>query len=128
MLFVDASYIIALVVEKDQWHTRAVELLDKVESRNKIISMPMVVETINLIGSCHGGKIGVTVYNYIKQNYEIINNDNLLDESIINFLKYEGTLSLADSTAITIMKQENITEIVSFNDDFDKVDGIIRIY
>lgn len=90
--------------------------------------MPMVVETINLIGSCHGGKIGVTVYNYIKQNYEIINNDTLLDESIINFLKYEGTLSLADSTAITIMKQENITEIVSFNDDFDKVDGIIRIY
>ena len=46
----------------------------------------MVVETINLIGSCNGGKVGYTVYRYIKDNYTIINYETLLDESIYYFL------------------------------------------
>ena len=44
------------------------------------------------------------------------------------FLKYDGTLSLADCTAINTMKELGITEILSFDDDFDKVDGIVRVY
>ena len=88
----------------------------------------MVVETINLIGSCNGGKVGYTVYRYIKDNYTIINYETLLDESIYYFLKYDGTLSLADSTAIQVMKSKKIHEIYSFDSDFDKVEGIIRIH
>ncbi len=43
-------------------------------------------------------------------------------------LKYGGTLALADCLAILIMKKRGITEIVSFDDDFDKVEGIVRIH
>ena len=112
MIFVDASFIIALVLENDEFHKRAVELLPKIKSEDKIITMPMIIETINLIGSCNGGKVGVKIYNYIKDNYTIINYDTLIDESIIHFLKYDGTLSLADSTAINVMKNNNIYEIL----------------
>jgi predicted nucleic acid-binding protein len=37
-------------------------------------------------------------------------------------------LSLADSTAIQVMKSKKIHEIYSFDSDFDKVEGIIRIH
>lgn len=42
-------------------------------------------------------------------------------------LKYDGTLSFADSVSIEIMRNLKINEIVSFDFDFDKVGGIIRI-
>ena len=37
MIYVDASFIIALVIEKDQWHQRALELLPKLKSEDKFI-------------------------------------------------------------------------------------------
>ena len=106
MIFVDASYLIALIVEKDQWHNDAIKLLEKLKSEDKIITEAMIIESLNLIGSCHGGKVGYMTFKYIKDN---------------------GTLSLADCTAIHTMKEKNIQEILSFDDDFDKVDGIVRV-
>ena len=127
MIFIDASYIIALIVEKDQWHNDAVRLLEKLKSEDKIITEPMIIESLNLIGSCHGGKVGVKVFKYIKDNFTIFKSNTLLEESLRYYLKFDGTLSLADCTAIHTMKENNIIEILSFDDDFDKVDGILRI-
>ena len=127
MIFVDASYIIALIVEKDQWHDDAVRLLEKLKSEDKIITEPMIIESLNLIGSCHGGKVGVIAFKYIKDNFTIFKSDTLLEESLRYYLKFDGTLSLADCTAIHTMKENDIVEILSFDDDFDKVDGIVRV-
>ena len=128
MIFVDASYIIALIVEKDQWHDDAVGLLEKLKSEDKIITEPMIIESLNLIGSCHGGNVGVMTFKYIRDNFNIFKSDTLLEESLRYYLKFDGTLSLADCTAIHAMKEKGIYEILSFDDDFDKVDGIVRVY
>jgi len=125
---VDASYLIALIVEKDQWHNDAVNLLEKLKSEDKIITEAMIIESLNLIGSCLGGKIGYITFKYIKDNFTIFKSDTLIEESLRFYLKFDGTLSLADCTAIYTMKENNIHEILSFDDDFDKVDGIIRVY
>lgn len=128
MIFVDASYIIALIIEKDQWHEDAIKLLDKLKSEEKIITEAMIIESINLIGSCHGGKVGYMTFKYIKDNFTIFKSETLLEESLRYYLKFDGTLSLADCTAIHAMKENQILEILSFDDDFDKVDGIIRLH
>jgi len=128
LIFVDASYIIALIVEKDQWHNDAIKLLDKLKSEDKLITEAMIIESINLIGSCHGGKVGYKTFKYIKDNFTIFKSDTLLEESLRYYLKFDGTLSLADCTAIHAMKENEIYEILSFDDDFDKVDGIIRVH
>lgn len=41
-------------------------------------------------------------------------------------LKYDSTLSFADSLAIYYMEMNDILYIYSFDSDFDKVNGIIR--
>ena len=128
MIFVDASYIIALIIEKDQWHEDAIKLLDKLKSEEKIITEAMIIESINLIGSCHGGKVGYMTFKYIKDNFTIFKSETLREESLRYYLKFDGTLSLADCTAIHAMKENQILEILSFDDDFDKVDGIIRLH
>ncbi|MCR5026069.1 MAG: type II toxin-antitoxin system VapC family toxin [Methanobrevibacter sp.] len=127
MIFVDASYLIALIVEKDQWHNDAVKLLEKLKSEDKIITEAMIIESLNLIGSCHGGKVGYMVFKYIKDNFTIFKSDTLLEESLRYYLQFDGNLSLADCTAIHTMKENNIHEILSFDDDFDKVDGMVRV-
>ncbi|MBE6502293.1 MAG: type II toxin-antitoxin system VapC family toxin [Methanobrevibacter thaueri] len=128
LIFVDASYIIALIIEKDQWHEDAIKLLDRLKSEDKIITEAMIIESINLIGSCHGGKVGYMTFKYIKDNFTIFKSETLLEESLRYYLKFDGTLSLADCTAIHAMKENQIYEILSFDDDFDKVDGILRVH
>ncbi len=128
MIFVDASYIIALIIEKDQWHEDAIKLLGRLKSEEKIITEAMIIESINLIGSCHGGKVGYMTFKYIKDNFTIFKSETLLEESLRYYLKFDGTLSLADCTAIHTMKENQIYEILSFDDDFDKVDGILRLH
>lgn len=127
MIFVDSSYLIALIVEKDQWHNDAIKLLEKLKSEDKIITEAMIIESLNLIGSCHGGRVGYLAFKYIKDNFTIFKSDTLIEESLRYYLQFDGTLSLADCTAIHTMKENDIHEILSFDDDFDKVNGIIRI-
>ncbi|MDR3063377.1 MAG: PIN domain-containing protein [Methanobrevibacter sp.] len=128
MIFVDANFIIALASNIDQWHERAVELLPEAKNEKRVISELIVSEIITLIGSLHGGKAAVNIYNYIKDNHLIYKNDELFDEIMLDFLKYDGTLSFADSSAITIMKKLKIHKILSFDSDFDKINNIVRIY
>ena len=108
-------------------HNDAVRLLEKLKSEDKIITEPMIIKSLNLIGSFHGGKVGVMAFKYIKDNFTIFKSDTLLEESLRYYLKFDGTLSLADCTAIHTMKENSIHEILSFDDDFDKVDGIVRV-
>lgn len=71
-----------------------------------------------------------------ESNYSIIFTDNchivhlgekILKGGIFEFLKYDGTLSVPDAVSVFIMKIQHLDKIVSFDSDFDKADGIIRI-
>ncbi|KZX17217.1 type II toxin-antitoxin system VapC family toxin [Methanobrevibacter filiformis] len=128
MIFVDATFIIAIASDIDQWHERAVEILPKIKKEKRITSELIISEIVTLVGALHGGKSALKIYNYIKDNYIIYKDDKLLDESMLELLKYDGTLSLADSSALTIMKKLNIHEIASFDDDFDNKDHVVRIH
>ena len=127
MIFVDSSYIIALVVEKDQWHEKAVKNIKKLEGKEKITTEAMIIESINLIGKCNGGKVGKKIFQYIQDNYKIYTPQKILKRAMEEFVKYDGTLSLADCTAIITIRDLGINQIISFDGDFDKVKGIIRI-
>ncbi len=129
MIFIDSSFLIALANDNDQWHQRAVKILKKVIKHQNIISTIHISETITLIGSISGGKVADEIYQYIKDNYKIIDATiDLLDNSREKYLTYDGTISLADSLAIEIMEKQGIIEIASFDSDFDKIKGIVRIH
>ena len=128
MIFIDSSYFIALSSKKDQWHEKAVKLLDRIEKeKNCIVIDGVILETIAKVGYLGGGKKAYLMYNNIKDNYIIYNTTHLYDKAMVNHLKYDGTLSLVDTLIIEKMKELKAKELISFDSDFDKVSGIVRI-
>ena len=69
------------------------------------------------------------MYEFFADNCQIEFVDrDILEGAMETFLQYDGTLSIADSTSIELMKKFGIKMIVSFDGDFDKVGGIKRMH
>ncbi len=129
MIFIDASFFIAASIKKDQWHTRVLEILPEVTKQDKMTSIVVLSEAVTMVGSLAGGKMGARLYNYIIDNHEVKFIDKDLSTQAMNFfLKYDGVLSFADSVSLELMKQGKVDTIASFDSDFDKVKGIVRIH
>src|SRR3972149_8752994 len=127
MIFADSSYFIALAREKDRWHKDALELAEKIRE-SLLISELIISESITLIGSFEGGKAGKILYEYFEDNCKIeFINEEILKRSLEIFLKYNGSISIADASSIEIMKKHRIKKIISFDSDFDKVNEIERL-
>lgn len=127
-IFVDTSYIVGLLAENDHWHKKAKKLIPIIKKKEKIICTSVLNESITLINKKLGVKASKIAYKIILNNFTIINEDvSLYNDSMNILIKYHN-ISLTDSIIVEIMKRYNIIEIASFDSDFDKIDGIIRIH
>ena len=127
LIFIDSSFFIAVAHKKDRWYRRAAELARELP-KQKLVTELVIGESVTAIGSIGGGKAGVEVYEYIIGNCDVVFTDReLLDAAIPIYLKYDGTLAVADAISVEIMRRRGIKKIVSFDADFDKVSRISRI-
>lgn len=128
MIFVDSSFFIALANSRDRWHGRA-EKLARGLPEGKVVTELVMAESVTSIGALGGGKAGMEVYETITENCQVVFvNERLLMDSMDVYLKYDGTLSVADAASVAVMRERGIKEIVSFDADFDKVAEISRIH
>ncbi|HUT37914.1 MAG TPA: PIN domain-containing protein [Methanoregula sp.] len=129
MILVDSSFFIALVDRKDQWHPDAKALLPMLADETIIISDLILAESVTITGRRSGGKAGEQLYHYFIDNCDLVFTDEKnLKGGMVVFLRYDGTLSVSDAVSVFIMEKKNIIRIVSFDSDFDKVAGIVRIH
>jgi hypothetical protein len=128
MIFVDSSFFIAIANRKDQWHEKARNLSEIIEKEDILISDLILSETVTAMGYLKGGKEGKLIYDYMKDNCKIeFADEDQYNQAIVTFLKYDGKLSLADALSVEVMKKYDVAEIVSFDSNFDRVSGILRI-
>ncbi|MDR2623721.1 MAG: PIN domain-containing protein [Methanobrevibacter sp.] len=128
MILVDSTFFTAIVNKKDKWHNDSLKVAKKIVNNDKIVSNLIISESITNIASLLGDKIAKDVYYNIKDNYIIFEeNRQIYDNTIHMLLHYDGVLSYADCLSLEIMRNLHINEIASFDTDFDKVKGIIRI-
>ena len=129
MIFLDSSYLIGLIIDNDQHHTKADELKPYLKNEKKLINNTVLVETLNSIKKT----------NHSIDTDEIINSISKLD--YINFLTkndyfkslelfnyYNQSINYSDCMMLYTMQQYSLNTIVSFDSDFDKVSTINRIY
>jgi len=129
LIFIDASFFIAAINKNDQWHEKAGKILPIIIKEEKVTSGLILSESVTLIGGFYGGKTGLKLFDYVLDNHEVRYVDKKLSlNAMETFLKYDETLSFADSVSVEIMRNMQIERIVSFDSDFDKVDGIMRIH
>lgn len=128
MIFADSSYFIALAGEKDRWHKDALKLAEKINDP-LLVSDLIISESVTMVGSLEGGKVGKLLYEYFIDNCKIEFIDSeMLAKGMETFLKYDGSISLADAVSVEIMKENRITKIISSDGDFDKVREIERLH
>ena len=129
MILVDSSFFIALVDQKDQWHAAAKSLLPIMAGETVLIFDLIVAESITIIGRRSGGKAGEQLYHYFMDNCDLVDTDEkMLIGAMQVFLRFDGILSVSDAVSVFIMKKRSIDRICSFDSDFDKVEGIVRVH
>lgn len=128
MYFLDTSFIVALFVTNDRWHPQAIEIYQKIKNEKLIISRLVIAETITVLKNKLETKDIREIYSNISRLFEVIEDSNSFDGAMNEFVKYDSKISFFDAMYVFIMKEENISEIISFDSDFDGVDGIIRIH
>ncbi len=129
MIFLDSSYLIGLIIDNDQHHLKATELKPFLKHEKKIINNTVLVETLNSINRT----------NHTLETESIINSILKIDKidfltkkeyfkSLELFNYYNQGINYSDCTMLYTLQANNVNKIVSFDNDFDKVNGINRIY
>ena len=112
MIFVDASFLVGLLLTNDVNNPRANELIDLIDDDDLIINNTVLTETINFLSKCD--------IHYLTAND--------YSSAIGTYLHYDGAVNFSDCTILKSMESLGIDEIVSFDSDFDLISGIKRRY
>jgi predicted nucleic acid-binding protein len=127
LIFGDSSFFVGISDSRDQWHARAARLRDNLP-KQLVVSDLVVAESVTIVGSRAGGRAGRTLYEFFLDSCDIEFLDHRgLDDAMALYVRFDGKLSVADCASVTIMSRRKIRRIVSFDSDFDRVDGIERI-
>lgn len=128
MYFLDTTFIVALFVSNDQWHSQAVDVYGRIKSQELAISKLVIAEVVTILKNKLETKDISEIYRNLSQIFTVFDDSLSYDEAMDIFIKYDSTISFFDAMYVAISKKEGINEIVSFDSDFDKIDGIVRIH
>lgn len=125
--FLDTTFVVALFVSNDSWHSQSLKVYDKIKNHELVISNLVVAETITVLKNKLKTKEISEIYYNLSNIFDVIDDNLIYDEAMDIFIKYDSSISFFDALYVAISKREDIGSIVSFDSDFDKIDKIIRI-
>lgn len=128
MYFLDTTFIVGLFVSNDQWHTQSLKVYEKIKNKKLVISKLVIAEVITILKNKLETKDIYEIYMNLSKIFIVLEDNLHYDEAMDIFIKYDSTISFFDAMYVAISKKEGINEIVSFDSDFDKIDGIVRIH
>ena len=127
MIFLDSSYLVAVAVESDQNHPKAIRLnreIAKGEFGKAVISDYIFDETITVIfGRTKDIDKAVQVGTNLFASAEVINVGDKRFMEAWNLFKVQRStrLSFTDCTTLSIMRERAIPNVATFDEDFKKV-------
>jgi predicted nucleic acid-binding protein len=139
-VLVDTNVLVALIDEKDKWHSLATEIRDLLKSQNAalIFCDCVVNETVAVIGRRLEEKGLSEEFPAVLTRLELlITPQNItwtyseikrLYQSILNLIReHKGKLNFHDSLIVLIAKETDTQYIASFDADFDIFPWLKRI-
>lgn len=128
MIFLDSTYLIGLILKTDSFTEESHKLKHFLGDESKVINNTVLNEVLNsLTSSNHSNKLDEIKDLLLSYNIDYLDEKGYLD-SFLLFKFFNYSLNFADCTILKTMMDWGITNIVSFDSDFDKVKGIKRIH
>lgn len=132
MLFFDTSFILGLFNDNDDNHSKVKELLElmpEITKQKKAINNIILTEVLNKLKKDYYKNVREDIINFLLSFDEIyyVENDDYL-KAITLMQKYKYSINYSDCLILITMLKNNVNSIVSFDSDFNRIDGIKRIY
>ncbi|MBR3139779.1 MAG: type II toxin-antitoxin system VapC family toxin [Methanobrevibacter sp.] len=128
MIFLDSTYLIGVILKKDTYTEKALQLKPILKNERKLINNTVFTEVLNSLTATNSN-YNVNELTELLLSYEIdfLDQDDY-KEAAVSFKYYNHTINFSDCTILQTMIKNGVTTIVSFDSDFDKIKGIHRIY
>ena len=126
-IFVDSSFLIALVNENDSLHEKSLEYIDLIEKNDCYISNLVINEVITVIGNKIDLETAISAFDLINDIFHVINEYEIKDFNSTTMLIYEKhntKLSFTDCSIIVDMHYHKIENLLSFDKEFKKAEGV----
>ena len=126
-IFVDSSFLIALVNENDSLHEKSLEYIGLIEKNDCYISNLVINEVITVIGNKIDLETAISAFDLINDIFHVINEYEIKDFNSTTMLIYEKhntKLSFTDCSIIVDMHYHKIENLLSFDKEFKKAEGI----
>ena len=128
---IDSVVIIGAFYRSDQWHAKATPIIRSVDDGESpaVISDFILAEVLNFLHQKAGHDAAVETLEVLEssENITIVRiTDPQFSAGKAIFAKYPR-LSLVDALTVACMKDLGLTEIYSFDSDFDGIPGITRM-
>ena len=134
-VFLDTSFILGLVNSNDELHENAIKLEDaeNILSQDCYINNNVLNEVLTLTGRKINIDAAEETYYGLIDSFEILNEYNIVNytsktfdifKRVVGLNNKKTKLSFTDSSIILTMKKSNITDLVSFNQQFKNFNEI----
>lgn len=123
-IFFDASYYVSLANKNDSNHHRSISISKTLENKPHypFISNFIFLETVTIISQRAGRKKSILFGEYLKNKIEIVKITDLLEQKTWELFKQikDKDVSFVDCSTLAVLKEKNITQIVTFDHHFEK--------
>lgn len=126
-IFIDSSFLIALINENDSLHEKSLQYLDLIEKNDCYISNLIINEVITVIGNKIDLKTAISAFNLLYDIFHLIDeyeNKDFNSYVMLVYEKFNAKLSFTDSSVIVNMHNEGIENLLSFDNEFKRVKDI----
>ncbi|MCI7291879.1 MAG: type II toxin-antitoxin system VapC family toxin [Methanobrevibacter woesei] len=126
MIFLDSSYLIALMLKQDRNYKKASDLKTTIFNERIIINNTVLSEVLNSFNKYNSLNLEHNVNNMFKFDIDYLTEDDY-KKALTYYRYYNTAINFSDCTILVTMNKYNTDKIVSFDSDFNKIKGIINI-
>lgn len=126
--FIDSSFLISLLTENEKNNQHSCEISENM-NEYRVINNIVLSETLNGIRRYEKRVDLNKIYTIINEVMEIkYLKKSDYEEAVNIYGYYNGSINYSDCLILKTMQDNNINKILSYDDDFDKINGLQRIY
>jgi uncharacterized protein len=120
-IFVDTSFVLALINERDQYHAQAEALSHKFDHSLLITTNAVLLEIGNALAKDFRTE-AMAIIRVLRSSKRVVTVDidkKLFEQGLEVYRKYDDkTWGLVDCISFVIMRESGITEALTFDGDF----------